>query len=355
MLVKVLIFALAVNAINCTIFGGYGTGLLGTGLSSYALGGIPAYRSVYGGSLLGANTFGLGGLGVARYGGLYGSGLYGSGVLGSGVLGYGAGLGLRGYGIGGVGLLGSGISAASAHPVNAAVQTLARTVDYRAVPNTGEPIIPQIVDVPPSEQPVQLNFHSKSSPLIVSQHHIPGEPGQVQVTSSEDEPQRVIHTVNKPVIQEVHETIQPYRQLTQEVNPVIEQANTLISQGEGARITGLASGVVGGSGILGASGIAHGVGLGAVGLGGLGVKTVGLGGLGVAGLGVGGVRTIGSGLYGAGLYGSGIYGAGVRPFGLGTLGGYGSVYGSGLYGSGLYGSGLYGSGLYGGSALIKRF
>src|SRR6218665_3558904 len=51
-------------------------------------------------------------------------------------------------------------------------------------------------------------------------------------TSSEDEPQRVIHEVVKPVIQEVREIIQPYRRLIQQIQPVIEQTHTVIAKGE---------------------------------------------------------------------------------------------------------------------------
>jgi len=154
------------------------------------LGGVPVYRSsaLYGGSLYGG-ALGYGnGLGVAKVAGLgLGTGLIGAGairstgaLIGGGALGYGTGgliAGVRpvGLGLANVGLANVGI-AASAAPVavNAAVTTLKRTVDYRPVPYSGEPIIPQVVDVPPSEQPVQLNFQSKSSPLIVSQQHIPG-------------------------------------------------------------------------------------------------------------------------------------------------------------------------------------
>jgi hypothetical protein len=365
MLSKVVIFALALTAINCQvlynkgIYGGYGSGLLGAGnlgLSSYSLGGIPALGGYYGRSVYGA---GLGGLGYGYGAGL---GLSRVGALGLGL----GGVATKAVGLGGVGLLGNygGIAASQAHAVNAAVQSLGRTVDYRAVPFSGEPIIPQVVDVPPTEQPVQLNFQSKSSPLIVSQTHIPGEPGQVQVTQSEDEPHRLVHTVNKPVIQEVNEVIQPYRQLTQEVNPVIEQAHTTVSQGEGAHITGLAGGIIGGSGLVGAQGLGVAVAKPAVAVGGLGLGAYG------AGLGVRGVGLYGAGLgaYGAGL--GGIYGA--RTLGLGGVYGaglgYGLGYGSGIYGTGLLNSGIYGSrvfgtglaspafgGVYGTTAKITRF
>jgi len=291
MLAKVVVLALALNAINCTVFlnnglyGGYGTGLLGVnnlGISSYSLGGLGSLGYGYGA-----------GLGLGRVGAL--------------------GLGARAVGLGGVGLLGAygGIAQHGAGPVNAAVLSAGRTVDYRSVPFSGDAIVPQVVDVPPTEQPVQLNFHSKSSPLIVSQTHIPGEPGQVQVTQSEDEPHRLVHTVTKPVIQEVNEVIQPYRQLTQEVNPVIEQAHTTVSQGEGARITGLAGGIIGGSGLANV----YGAGLYGAGLGNIyGAKALGLGGVYGTGLGYG-LGT--SGIYGTGLLNSGLYGA--RVFGAGLV------------------------------------
>ena len=164
--------------------------------------------------------------------------------------------------------------------------------------------------------------------------------------------------------------IQPYRTLTQTVEPVIEQAHTNIAQGEGVRLTGLTSGVVGGTGVIGASG--------------LGVSGLGVGGLGVARYGVSGLSGYGTGLgYGAGL-GYGVRSASIAPAGLvgigglrtsglyggyldrgqggftkvigsGLYGGYGlnsgvtKVIGSGLgYGSSVYGSGLgYGSSVYG--------
>jgi uncharacterized protein with ATP-grasp and redox domains len=67
----------------------------------------------------------------------------------------------------------------------------------------------------------------------LSQEHIPGAPGTVEQTSSQDEPSKVIHEVVKPVIQEVREVIQPYRQLSQEVQPVVENVHTVVAKGEG--------------------------------------------------------------------------------------------------------------------------
>lgn len=196
--------------------------------ASSLVGGIPVYRSSanYGG-LYAANGWGYGanlgrvaGLGALRTGGA---------IIGGGALGYGTGAlyagglaapalstvalgapalstvalgspavvaapalsqvalgGINAYGALNAGNLGytaanlgsldiaRGISVAQAGPVNAAVQTLSRTVDYRAVPYTGEAPVVQDIDVPPQESPLRINFQSKSSPLQVTQQHIPG-------------------------------------------------------------------------------------------------------------------------------------------------------------------------------------
>jgi len=241
--------------------------------------------------------------------------------------------------------VGRGISVAQAGPIDAAIQTVSRTVDYRVVPYTGEPAAIQDINVGPQEQPIRINFQSKSSPVVVTQQHIGAEPGQVQVTQSEDEPQVAIHNVNRAVRQEVNEVVQPYRTLNQIVEPVIESTHTNIARGEGVRLSGLTLGFVGGSGVIGASGIgiaaAPAVGVAGLGIGGYRTGAIAAPAVGVAGLGayrtggivgLGGVRSVGIG-YGGGLgYGTGLAVGGVRSAGLG----YG--YGNGLGLGGVYGT-----------------
>ena len=70
--------------------------------------------------------------------------------------------------------VGHASSSAEVRPVTAAVATIRRTVDYVPVGYSGEPASTQVVNVPPNEQGLHLNFVSKSSPLTVSQQHIPG-------------------------------------------------------------------------------------------------------------------------------------------------------------------------------------
>ncbi|OTF73867.1 hypothetical protein BLA29_015159, partial [Euroglyphus maynei] len=47
-----------------------------------------------------------------------------------------------------------------------------------------------------------------------------------------DEPQRLIHRVTKPIIQEVYELIQPMRKIQQEIMPVQEEVLTIVARGQ---------------------------------------------------------------------------------------------------------------------------
>ncbi|XP_054159722.1 uncharacterized protein LOC128957931 [Oppia nitens] len=151
------------------------------------------------------------------------SGLLASLPLGAPSLGFASG-GL----VGSMGLTGGHVSG---HPVSVAVNTK-RTFEVVRVPVNHEIPVPQVIDVEPSLQPVQVVFRSASSPVHVQQFHTPGKPGRVESTQSEDEPHRVLHEVTRPVIQEVREVIQPYRRVIQEVRPVVEEVHTVVAKGE---------------------------------------------------------------------------------------------------------------------------
>lgn len=62
-----------------------------------------------------------------------------------------------------------------AQPVTAAVTSLGRKIEYVPMAYSGQPASTQLVNVPPNEQGLHINFVSKSSPLTVSQQHIPGK------------------------------------------------------------------------------------------------------------------------------------------------------------------------------------
>jgi hypothetical protein len=158
--------------------------------------------------------------------------------VGLGAVGLGLGYGQKvGVGLGDVGLgLGYGQKIGVSQqvvPVSAAIQQTGRTVEYKSVPFTDEPLVPQVVEVEPSDIPLHIHFKSRSSSIQLTQEHIPGAPGTVEQTQSQDEPSKVVHEVVKPVIQEVREVITPYRQVVQEVQPVVESVHTIVAKGEG--------------------------------------------------------------------------------------------------------------------------
>jgi len=171
-----------------------------------------------------AGGYGLGyDTGYAGYGNALGlaTGYAGGLGLATGYAGKGAGLGLG---------LATGVINAPIGPVSAAIQSR-RTYEVVPSPLPQEPAVPQIIEVEPSIQPVQVIFRSISSPVQVQQIHTPGAPGQVESTNSEDQPHRVTHEVMRPVIQEVREVIQPYRRVVQEVRPVLEEVHTVVAKG----------------------------------------------------------------------------------------------------------------------------
>ena len=85
---------------------------------------------------------------------------------------------------GGYNELGNGPS-----PVHAAISTK-RTFEIRPIVLESHPPVPSVVDVQPSEQPVQVIFRTQSSPVLVQQIHQPSAPAEVQKSSSEDEAHR---------------------------------------------------------------------------------------------------------------------------------------------------------------------
>lgn len=119
-------------------------------------------------------------------------------------------------------------------PVSAAVQSI-RSVEVKNVQNSYENNEPQVIDIPPSALPIVINFRTSSSQIQIHQTHENSEPGEVQQTQSEDEPQYLKHQVTKPVIQEVHEIILPYRKITQEIRPVEEEIHTIVARGKGRK------------------------------------------------------------------------------------------------------------------------
>ena len=115
--------------------------------------------------------------------------------------------------------------------IPAAIQSR-RNIQFYDVPSNFEAAEPITVEVGQSPA-AQLNirFKSSSSPLAVEQDHSPA-PGSMRETSSEDEPHVLRHTVSRPIFQEVHEVIKPFRRVTQEIQPVQENVETVVARGD---------------------------------------------------------------------------------------------------------------------------
>ncbi|OTF81328.1 DFP2-like protein [Euroglyphus maynei] len=118
--------------------------------------------------------------------------------------------------------------------IQAAVQTK-HTVEMKPVDIPYEDIEPQVIEVEGGALPLEIHFKSSSSRIRVHQTHEAAGAGEVEQTSSEEEPHRLIHEVKKPIIQEVREIITPYRKVVQEIQPVMEEIHTIVAKGEARR------------------------------------------------------------------------------------------------------------------------
>ncbi|KPM06660.1 DFP2-like protein 22 [Sarcoptes scabiei] len=92
------------------------------------------------------------------------------------------------------------------------------------------PMEPQIIDVIPDDQPIQIVFRSSSARVNVKQVHTPTMHEKIETTRTEEKPQRVLHQLVRPIVQEVVEIIQPYRRVTQEIRPVLEEIRTIVAK-----------------------------------------------------------------------------------------------------------------------------
>ena len=96
------------------------------------------------------------------------------------------------------------------------------------VPNTGYSH-PTNIDVPPDYIPINVYFRTASSMINVHQIH-EGTDGSYRESYSHDEPHKLVHTVTKPIVQEIREIITPYRTVTQHIEPVKEEIQTVVAR-----------------------------------------------------------------------------------------------------------------------------
>lgn len=133
------------------------------------------------------------------------------------------------------------------------------------VPSSGY-IQPTTIDVPANYIPVNFVFRSASSLINVAQKH-ESAPGSFHESHSQDDAHRLVHTVTKPIVQEVREIISPFRRVTQTVEPVREEVQTIVARNAG----GLGGGFGNGGGGGGVGGLGGGFGSG----GGAGFRSFG--------------------------------------------------------------------------------
>ena len=113
--------------------------------------------------------------------------------------------------------------------VQAAVHSK-HSIRYVNVDIPNEEREPQIIEVDANPIPIIMHFKSASSRIRVKQSHSNSGSNHVQETKSEDDATRLIHTVTKPVIQEVREIVTPYRRIIQEIQPVREEVQTIVAK-----------------------------------------------------------------------------------------------------------------------------
>jgi hypothetical protein len=160
------------------------------------------------------------------FAGGYGGGFGGAPLGFAGGLSGGLGLGYAAP----LGLAGGYARSLPVGPIPAAIQST-RTYEVVPVPSLFEAAVPQTIEVGPNIQPVNIVFRTQSSPLNLRQVHTPAAP-QYESTRSEDAPSVLTHENHKTVVQNYVETIQPIRKIETRIQPVIENAHTVVARGE---------------------------------------------------------------------------------------------------------------------------
>src|SRR5699024_11029421 len=100
-------------------------------------------------------------------------------------------------------------------------------VETRNVPTQSYGSQPTVIEVDGNPGSVEFVFKSSSSRIRARQQHSGGGAGQTEETSSNEEPTRLVHTVTKPIIQEVREIITPFRKIVQGLFTIFHLAPTL--------------------------------------------------------------------------------------------------------------------------------
>ena len=103
-----------------------------------------------------------------------------------------------------------------------------QSVQYIPTPSTGY-AVPTRVAIDAMPAPVIMALRTFSSPVSIQHVHVPS-PGSFRATASQDAPHVRVHTVTKPIIQELNEIIAPQRIVRQQVLPVQEEVQTIVAR-----------------------------------------------------------------------------------------------------------------------------
>lgn len=152
-----------------------------------------------GGNYGGGSYGGSSSYGARSTGGNYGSGNFGGFSKSSNSYGGNYGKAVSGGYSGGV--------------IQAAVQSR-RNVQFIDVPSSFEAAQPLTLEIGSQSAPINFLFKSRSSDINLQSAH-ESSPGSYQETSSQDEPHVLVHTVTRPIVNEVREIITPYRRVKQ--------------------------------------------------------------------------------------------------------------------------------------------
>ena len=88
---------------------------------------------------------------------------------------------------------------------------------------------PHIVDIDTESAPMVLRFNSATSKIKIQQNHRKNN-GEVEESRHIEEPHHFKLHVHKPVIQDVHEVITPFRNIYQEIRPVVENVQIVVTK-----------------------------------------------------------------------------------------------------------------------------
>ncbi|KAH9398053.1 hypothetical protein TYRP_019429 [Tyrophagus putrescentiae] len=88
---------------------------------------------------------------------------------------------------------------------------------------------PTAVAIDGQAPPLAIQYRTFSSPVSINHVHVPGQ-GSFRATASVDPAHVRVHTVTKPIVQQLNEIVVPRRLIRQQILPVQEQVQTIVAR-----------------------------------------------------------------------------------------------------------------------------